>query len=227
MGISQEQLDRAIAAARTLETQGYFERARQGDQRAASYFVRLLAYTLNQSGSAEDYGCLSKSPGETNVDLYAEDAICFTANLSDLQNVADMINGAGAKDASIGGAVKERRPNNRWVKPQKMTDEQMKYLVAGTAPPPPQPAPVVPGREEALDELKWLDAYYAAPEGLQRPNGLSLNGKPDFEGVAAWYLDVYQQARIKGKSRADARAAYVKDIRHSAEWQAKHPGETP
>jgi len=91
----------------------------------------------------------------------------------------------------------------------------------------PAPVPVVPGREEALDELAWLDAYYAAPEGLQRPNGLSLNGKPDFLGIAAWYLDEYQQARIAGKSRADARAVYVSKIRHSDEWKAKHPGETP
>lgn len=99
----------------------------------------------------------------------------------------------------------------------------------GTTPIPPQPPTtvVVPGREEALDEMHWLDAYYAAPEGLQRPNGLSLNGKPDFEGIAAWYLDVYQQERMKGKSRADARAAYVNQIRHSEEWITKHPGETP
>ena len=84
-----------------------------------------------------------------------------------------------------------------------------------------------PGREEALDELKWLDGFYQAPEGLQRPQGLSLNGKPDFEGVAAWYLDVYQRERMAMKSRADARAAYVTLIRQSAEWRAKHQGETP
>lgn len=102
------------------------------------------------------------------------------------------------------------------------------YTGSVTLPPiPPQPAPVVPGREEALDEMNWLDWYYTAPEGLQRPNGLSLNGKPDFLGIAAWYLDVYQQERIKGKSRADARAKYVSDIRHSDEWKQKHPGETP
>ena len=91
---------------------------------------------------------------------------------------------------------------------------------------PPMPTQP-PGREEALDEMNWLDRYYASPEGLQRPNGLSLNGKPDFEGIAAWYLDVYQRERMKGRSRADARAAYVSDIRHSDEWKQKHPGETP
>jgi len=100
-----------------------------------------------------------------------------------------------------------------WVKP-------------GTAVSPPA-AVLPPGREEALDEMNWLDGYYASPEGLQRPNGLSLAGKPDFEGIAAWYLDVYQRERMAGKSRTDARAAYVTQIRHSAEWQAKHPGVTP
>jgi len=95
------------------------------------------------------------------------------------------------------------------------------------SPAPRPPAGIVPGREEALDEMNWLDAYYAAPEGLQRPTGLSKNGKPDFEGISAWYLDIYQQERMKGASRDVARAAYVNQIRRSAEWQAKHPGETP
>ena len=131
--------------------------------------------------------------------------------------VIDVIGGAGGPS-----------PVPQWGVYNTLIEGSGANVVSGGAPVPiPVPPPIVPGREEALDELKWLDAYYAAPEGLQRPNGLSLNGKPDFEGVAAWYLDVYQQARIKGKSRADARAAYVKDIRHSAEWQAKHPGETP
>ena len=101
-------------------------------------------------------------------------------------------------------------------------------LAYDQSPIPPQPPMPTqpPGREEALDELNWLDAYYASPEGLQRPNGLSLNGKPDFEGIAAWYLDVYQRERMKMASRADARAAYVSDIRHTDEWKQKHPGET-
>jgi hypothetical protein len=94
-------------------------------------------------------------------------------------------------------------------------------------PTPPPMATQPPGREEALNELVWLDGYYASPDGLQRPNGLSLNGKPDFEGVAAWYLDVYQRERMAMKSRAEARAAYVSQIRRTAEWQARHPGETP
>jgi len=92
---------------------------------------------------------------------------------------------------------------------------------------PPAPAAQPPGREEALNELNWLDAYYASPEGLQRPQGLSLNGKPDFEGIAAWFIEIYQRERMAGKSPAGARIAYVTQIRQSAEWLARHPGETP
>lgn len=232
MSVPNDQLERAVQTARVFEQEGYFERVRAGDQKAAALFVQLVALDLNPTGKPADWGWLTKSPGETQVDGFAEDAICWTNDPNNRVNAVDMINGAGAPGASIGGSVKERRENNKWFKPEPLSPEELAYLRSGGAPPqphPPQP-PVtvtVPGREEALDEMKWLDAYYAAPEGLQRPNGLSLGGKPDFEGIAAWYLDVYQQERIKGKSRADARAAYVNQIRHSNEWKQKHPGETP
>lgn len=105
--------------------------------------------------------------------------------------------------------------------------------------PVPRPTPVqtpaptgrnlgnLPGRDEALDELTFLDRYYASQDGLQRPQGLALGGAPDFLGVAAWYLDVYQNARLAGATREQARAAYIRAIRQSNEWQAKHPGVTP
>jgi hypothetical protein len=96
---------------------------------------------------------------------------------------------------------------------------------------PVPPATQPPGREEALDEQKFLHAYYMAPEGLQRPKGLwrddTVPPGPDFEGIAAWYLDIYQRERMAMRSRAEARAAYVNQIRQSAEWRSKHPGETP
>ena len=134
--------------------------------------------------------------------------------------VFDVIRGAGGTNPQPSWDRIDLPGPGAWVKPAQ-----------GTSDPAPAPVPPMPtrppGREEALDELKWLDGYYAAPEGLQRPNGLSLNGKPDFEGIAAWYLDVYQRERMGMKSRAEARAACVSQIRHSAEWQAKHPGETP
>lgn len=106
------------------------------------------------------------------------------------------------------------------------------YVNGGAAPGPapvtPPPSSMqLPGREEMMNEGIALDAYYSSTEGLQRPEGLSKNGRPDWEGVGAWLLDVYLQARVAGKSPADARAAYVSAIRRTGEWQGKHPGETP
>lgn len=95
----------------------------------------------------------------------------------------------------------------------------------GEAPVPPQ-MPVL-DRGEFFREMHALDRYYAASEGLQRPEGLSLGGRPDFEGLAAWIFDVFLNRRLRGESVEAARAAYVHDIRQSVEWQQKHPGEQP
>lgn len=165
------------------------------------------------------WGHLKKNPGQTNIHGHAEDAALYKHSDGTAQAV-DFVGGAGGPNPKPGWLVDSFvYKHTDWLDPDDHDGE--------TPPPQPPATVVVPGREEALDEMKWLDAYYAAPEGLQRPNGLSLGGKPDFEGIAAWYLDVYQQERIKGKSRADARAAYVSQIRHSDEWKQKHPGETP
>lgn len=230
MAVTQADIDRLEASAQELEMQGYFERARGGDKRACSLFTRFAVYVTNPTGDPEDFGWLSKSPGEAQHDGFSVDAACFSASLSDRRNVIDIIVGAELPGARVEASdPKERRENNRWVKPQRLSDEDMKYLKAGGMPVPQPPPAVVlpPPRDEALDEMKRLDEYYKSPEGLQRPSGLSLEGKPDFEGIAAWYLDVYQRERMAGKSREEARAKYVSDIRHSDEWKAKHPGETP
>lgn len=232
MSVSAEQVKQAKDAAIALRSQGYFERAAHGDERAASYFARLVAYTANPNGLSSGWGALRKTGGGFNVEGYADGAIVCGSDPHDLNNVLKIVTQVGSDHAGIGDAVQERRESDIWEKPKPLTDEQMSYLLSGGQPAPvpvpqPQPVPVVPDREEALDELTALDAYYKAPDGLQRPNGLSLDGKPDFLGIAAWYLDVYQQARVHGKSRAEARAAYVSDIRHSDEWKQKHPSEQP
>ena len=146
MSVSQAQLDRAIAQARVRESHGYFDRVRAGDQRAASLFVRLVAHDLNPHGFTSEYGWLSKTPGETNVDGYAEDAICGNADSTDWANVVDLVNGAGASGASIGGSVKQRRFENRWVTPQPLSDADLAYLLEGSHP-VPQP-PQYPSYEE-------------------------------------------------------------------------------
>jgi hypothetical protein len=80
-------------------------------------------------------------------------------------------------------------------------------------------------REEMVAAVQWLDDFYRAPEGLQRPNGLwraDLN-RTDAEAIGVWVLDVYLQSRIGGASDAEARTAIEDAIRGSDEWRAKHP----
>jgi hypothetical protein len=70
--------------------------------------------------------------------------------------------------------------------------------------------------------MVWLDDFYRSPEGLGRPDGLWINGHPDFEGLSAWVFEVYLRARLKGLSEGQAREAVVNAIRRSDEWRAKH-----
>jgi hypothetical protein len=80
-------------------------------------------------------------------------------------------------------------------------------------------------REEMVAVVQWLDDFYRAPEGLQRPNGLwrADVSKPDGEAIGVWVLDVYLQSRLAGKSDAEARQAVADQIRSSDEWRQKHP----
>lgn len=78
-------------------------------------------------------------------------------------------------------------------------------------------------RGEFLAFLTWLDSYYSSEAGLQRPQGLSINGKPDFEGIAAWGFDVYLNARNQGASIDGAHASVVRAIQQTDEWKSKHP----
>ena len=80
-------------------------------------------------------------------------------------------------------------------------------------------------RQEMVAAVQWLDDFYRAPEGLQRPNGLwraDIN-KTDAEAIGVWVLDVYLQARVGGASDAEARKAIEDAIRGSDEWKQKHP----
>jgi hypothetical protein len=76
---------------------------------------------------------------------------------------------------------------------------------------------------EMSDTLKWLDHFYSAPEGLQRPAGIIVDGKVDFESIANWLFRNYLQARAHGASPDQAREIVAKQIRESEEWRQKHP----
>ena len=75
---------------------------------------------------------------------------------------------------------------------------------------------------EMNDTLRWLDTFYRAPEGLQRPGGIVTDGKVDFESISNWLFRNYLQARAHGATAEEARESVAKQIRDSPEWQAKH-----
>jgi hypothetical protein len=70
--------------------------------------------------------------------------------------------------------------------------------------------------------MVWLHDFYRSPEGLRRPEGLWIEGHPDFEGLSAWVFEVYLRSRLKGLTEDQAREAIVNAIRQSDEWRAKH-----
>lgn len=148
--IPQTQIQQAVAAATALRAQGYFARVQQGDVTAASYFARLVAYTVNPQGDPNGFGCLGKTPGETNVEGFADGAIVYGANEFDLENVLKIVTQVGSTNAGIGSAVQPRRPENHWVAPQPLSVDRMRYLNPSYDPAPtPTPTPQPPSNELA------------------------------------------------------------------------------
>lgn len=218
--------DQILAAALRIKTQhpSAWEEVKVPGQ-SSRRFIGLVAEECQRTVSGE-IGCNLKRGGPAvSLDVLAMPNASGATDASGTYpglELIDIIGNAERPDASLTwGDVTQKTIDagvpGGWIKSP---------ASPSSAPPvPAPPAPQLPpGRSEALDELVWLDGYYAAPDGLQRPQGLSLDGRPDFEGVAAWYLDVYQRARLAGQSREAARAAYVDQIRASDEWRAKHPG---
>ena len=81
-------------------------------------------------------------------------------------------------------------------------------------------------QEEMVGAVSFVDDLYRSPEGLMRPDGLysSEAKRVDAEAIGTWVLDVYLQARIAGKSDADARQSITDAIKGSDEWRKKHSG---
>ena len=80
-------------------------------------------------------------------------------------------------------------------------------------------------REELVGAVAFVDDLYRSPDGLMRPGGVynSDAQRVDAEAIGTWVLDVYLQARIAGKSDAEARQSITDAIRGSDEWRRKHP----
>jgi len=80
-------------------------------------------------------------------------------------------------------------------------------------------------RAEMVQAVAFVDDLYRSPDGLMRPAGLYNPDakKVDAEAIGTWILDVYLQARIAGKSDAEARQSIADAIKGSDEWRSKHP----
>jgi hypothetical protein len=70
-------------------------------------------------------------------------------------------------------------------------------------------------REEMVNAVAFVDDLYRSPDGLQRPGGLYIADakRIDAEAIGTWILDVYMQARIAGKSDAEARQSIADAIK--------------
>lgn len=80
-------------------------------------------------------------------------------------------------------------------------------------------------RQELVAAVAFVDDLYRSADGLQRPGGLyNPEAKQvDAEAIGTWVLDVYMQARIAGKTDAEARQSIADAIKGSDEWRRKHP----
>lgn len=112
-----------------LERRGCFERARNGDDRAASLFVRAAAYLANPSGDRSGWGWLRKTAGGKNVDGYAEDALVLGSDPNNLFNVYDCVGGAGAPGARLGfNGPLPRRTSDVWEAPRELSATDAAYI---------------------------------------------------------------------------------------------------
>jgi hypothetical protein len=129
--------------------------------------------------------------------------------------VVDVISGAGGANpepawTAFGDSVASM---GAWVHPMAVMLE----------PEPPKPVPastrILP-KGEAYAALQALNAFYQAPEGLQRPGGLVIHDNEgrsvaDMQAIAQWFY----QLVIERVSLEDV----FTQIRNSHEWQSKHP----
>jgi hypothetical protein len=78
-----------------------------------------------------------------------------------------------------------------------------------------------------LDTGEYLAVMYRLSDlyrvELKRPEGLAIDGRPDFSGLATWVVQVYMNARLAGTSSDDAWSEVVAHIRASDEWHQKNP----
>jgi hypothetical protein len=84
---------------------------------------------------------------------------------------------------------------------------------------------VVFDRLDFLSAMQDLDRVYVGE--LHRANGLSIGGRPDFLGIAAWIFDVYLSGRATGYTQGEAFYNVRAWISQSDEWRSKNPAMQP
>ena len=125
----------AVIAA--VEHDGYFRACQSGDLDGCAIFTREVIYRLNPNADPNSWGALSKSGGEEGANSddgnrYSVDAMVWTANPGNLNNVVDIIGGAGGGNprAGMGGFV-QRRESNRWVAPHALSANEAAHACRG------------------------------------------------------------------------------------------------
>ena len=78
--------------------------------------------------------------------------------------------------------------------------------------------------DEIQRTMTWLNDFYKSADGLQRPQGLWLHDRPDWEGLSVWVFSVYLPHRLGGETEEQARQTVMDAIKQSEEWQVKHRG---
>lgn len=145
---------------------------------SCAIFTRRVAYALNPEGHPGGWGLLTKSPGETQHDGYAVDAIIY----GQTQQVVDIIGGAEGPNPQPGWLEVPKRDNNNWAKPIK---------VEGTPPPPPVDPPAS-GVQAQIDALVKCIAVLES-----RPTGGSVNGKRlAFKSAHGRYVCIEPDGRV-------------------------------
>jgi hypothetical protein len=87
------------------------------------------------------------------------------------------------------------------------------------------PGPTRFDRGEFLNAMRDLDRVYMVD--LQRSNGLSIGGRPDFLGIAAWIFDVYLSSRASGYTEGESFYNVRASISQVDEWRQRNPHLTP
>jgi hypothetical protein len=174
-----------------------FYNLRSHDGQAA--FTDAVVTTLH--GLNSNFRHLKKSASQTHVHRHGEDSVIYLLP-DDKALAVDFIGGAGGPNPQPGWIV------GTHLYTHEDAHDPSDHGIGAHA--QPAPTPVMP-KGEAFAALKALDAFYRAPEGLQRPDGIG----GDMEAIAQWFYQLVIE-------RVPLEAVFAQ-IRNSHEWKSKHP----